>query len=50
MIINELAYARLQAAESSADAAAQALAVQLERKEGRALLALLILPALIVLN
>jgi hypothetical protein len=40
MIINELAHARLRVAESSADAAAQALAVHLERKEGRARLAL----------
>jgi hypothetical protein len=40
MIINELGHARLRAAESSADAAAQALAVHLERKNGRARLAL----------
>ena len=40
MIINELAYARLRAAESSADAAAQALAVRQERKAERARLAL----------
>jgi hypothetical protein len=39
-IISEIAHARLRSAESSADAAAQALAVHLERKEGRARLAL----------
>ena len=39
MIINELAHAWLRSAESSADAAAQALALHLERKEGRARLA-----------
>jgi hypothetical protein len=41
MIINELAYARLRAAAGSADAAAKALAVHLERMEGRARLALI---------
>jgi hypothetical protein len=39
MIISELSQAWLRAAESSADAAAQALALHLERKEGRARLA-----------
>jgi hypothetical protein len=40
MIINELAHARLRAAESSADTAAQALAVRQERKAECARLAL----------
>jgi hypothetical protein len=39
MIINELAYARLRAAAGSVDAAAKALAVHLERMDGRARLA-----------
>jgi hypothetical protein len=40
VIISEFAHARLRAAEGSADAAAQALAVYRERKAGRARLAL----------
>jgi hypothetical protein len=40
VIIDEFAHVRLRAADSSADAAAQALAVCQERKAGRARLAL----------